>query len=873
MDFPQGFARLTGSLHPGLLSAAPPGPGSGDLRCSRISTPATKTCHLGPRPGDSLYSWPRDARYSEWQIHTRKREAMNAGLRGTARGGILFLATAWAMLGGAQSTVDWPVFNGGADADHYSRLTQINRQNVGRLELAWQFDTGEKGGLQDNPLIVGRTLYVYTPTQKVVALEAATGKLKWTFDSGAGGTQPARGMAFWTDGKEERIFAGVMNFLYCLDAVTGKPVAGFGEGGRIDLRKDLRGDYRQQSVALTTPGIIYKDLIIVGGRNPESHPAPPGDVRAFDVHTGKVRWSFHTIPHPGEPGYETWPADAWKTAGAANNWAGMSLDVEHGIVYVPTGSAVMDFYGGDRAGNDLYADTLLALDAATGKLLWHFQGVHHDIWDRDFPAQPALFSFTKDGKKVDALAQITKQSYIYEFDRLNGKPLFPIHEHPYPVSTVPGEVASPTQPMPDAPAPFGRQRLTEDMLTNRTPEAHAWAVKEFRTFQSDGQFVPFAVGRQTVIFPGYDGGGEWSGAAIDQATHVLYVGSTEMAWTGGLAPATKAGSAGAQLYQSQCAMCHGVDRAGSPPAFPSLVGVLGRMPAADVTDRVKNGKGRMPSFPNLDDDAVKALLGYLRTEGPSANQSGVAEMKPTLPVLGGITEKAPADKAGAAVYAAQCAVCHGDHLEGLPPAFPMLLGVGNRLTATQAVELIHKGKGLMPPLPDLKGPDMDALLRFLEMTDNATKRTEGSSGAEPYVFTGYRKFLDPDGYPAIAPPWGTLNAIDLATGKYLWKIPLGEYPELAKQGLRNTGSELYGGPIVTAGGVVFIGATVYDRKLHAFDSRTGNLLWETELPFAGIATPATYMVDGRQYVVIASSGGRDPKSPVGGAYIAFALPR
>ena len=613
----------------------------------------------------------------------------------------IFISFLFSAVSSAQTNVGWTAFNGGPDADHYSSLAQINRGNVKQLKLAWRFDTGEKGGLQDNPLIVGRTLYAYTPTQKVVALDAATGTLKWKFDSGAGGTQPARGMAYWTDGKQERIFAGVMNFLYCLDARTGQPVSSFGEAGRIDLRKglveDRGGDYRQQSIVLTSPGIVYKDLIIIGGRNPEAHPAPPGDIRAFDVRTGELRWTFHTIPRPGEAGYETWPADAWKTAGAANNWAGMSLDEKHGIVYVPTGSAVMDFYGGDRVGDDLYADTLLALDASTGKRLWHFQGAHHDIWDRDFPAQPALFNFTKDGKTVEALAQITKQSYIYVFDRLTGRPLFPIHEHPYPGSDVPGEVTAKTQPMPDAPAPFGRQRLTEEMLTNRTPEAHAWAVKEFHTFRSDGQFLPFAVGKQTVIFPGFDGGGEWGGAAIDPATHVLYVGSSEMAWTGGLASAATNASPGAQVYASQCAMCHGVDRAGAPPAFPALVGILDRMTAGDVTDRVKNGKGRMPSFPNLDDDAVKALLGYLKSEGPTANQSGVAEMKPSLPVLGLIdqtpTDQTPADKAGAAVYAAQCSMCHGDHREGIPPAFPMLIGVGNRLTAAQTVELVHKGKG------------------------------------------------------------------------------------------------------------------------------------------------------------------------------------
>jgi len=319
-------------------------------------------------------------------------------------------------------------------------------------------------------------------------------------------------------------------------------------------------------------------------------------------------------------------------------------------------------------------------------------------------------------------------------------------------------------------------------------------------------------------------------------------------------------------------MCHGVDRAGAPPAFPSLVGVLDRLKTEDVTDRIKNGKGRMPSFPNLDDPAIASVLDYLRTSAPTANQTGVAEMKPGLPVLNP-TSAAEGDKAGAAVYQErQCNVCHGEHREGVPPDLPILIGVGNRLTAAQAAAVIHNGKGAMPPFPDLKDAELDSLLKYLEIGEQLPSQA-GEKGPPEFIFTGYRKFLDPDGYPAVAPPWGTLNAIDLKTGKYLWKIPLGEYPELAKQGMKDTGTELYGGPIVTAGGVVFIGATVYDRKFRAFDSQTGKLLWETELPFAGIATPATYMVDGRQYVVIAASGGRDPKWPLGGVYVAFALPR
>jgi glucose dehydrogenase len=792
---------------------------------------------------------------------TPRRDSL---LRGKAAIPTALLALLFPLLSTAQANVDWPAYNGGVDGDHYSRLTQINRANVHRLRVAWTYDTGEKGQIQTNPLIIGGNLYAYTPSQKVIALDATTGALKWKFDSGIHGTQPARGFATWTDGHERRLFAGIMNFLYCLDAETGKPLASFGDNGRVDLRKDLGRPYESQSIALTTPGIVYKDLVIVGGRNPETHPAPPGYIRAYDVHTGALRWTFHTIPLPGEPGYEAWPKDAWKTAGAANNWAGMSLDAAHGILYAPTGSAVMDFYGGDRVGNDLYADTLLALDASTGKLLWHFQGVHHDIWDRDFSSPPALFSAMRDGKRIDAMAQSTKQGYLYVFNRITGEPLFPIHELPYPASTVPGEVTAPTQPKPDLPEPFARQRLTEDMLTTRTPEAHAWAVKTFREFRSDGQFLPMNVGQQTVVFPGFDGGGEWGGPAIDPIHHILFVNANEMAWTGGLVPAAGAGNPGEQLYREQCAICHGIDRAGSPPAFPSLIDVEKRLPPDKVAATIHSGTGRMPSFPNIDADHVQLLLDYLRTGGPStAAKSEMAS----------VPAQQETDTQGATVYRDRCAICHGDHLEGIPPSFPMLIGLGSRLSREQTTDLIRDGKGRMPPMPDVNGAELNALLRYLGV--GAARKSEQTdlAAADRFDFTGYRKFLAPDGYPAFTPPWGTLNAIDLTTGKYLWKIPLGEYPALAAQGMKDTGSENYGGPIVTASGVLFIGATVYDRKFHAFDTRTGKLLWEYELPYAGMATPSTFMVDGRQYVVTVSSGGRDPNSPVGGAYISFTLPR
>ncbi len=513
----------------------------------------------------------------------------------------------------AQEAVDWPAYNGSLTGNHFSPLTQITPENVRNLHVAWQFDTGETGGLQTNPLVIGGILYAYTPTQKVVALDAATGKLNWKFDSGVLGTQPARGLAYWTDGNSARIFAGVMNFLYALDAKTGQPVASFGEGGRIDLRKNLRGDYREQSIALTSPGIVYKDLIIVGGRNPETHPAPPGDIRAFDVRTGALRWNFHTIPHPGEFGYDTWPPKAYEYSGAANNWAGMTLDVERGILYVPTGSAVSDFTGTDRIGNDLFADTLLALDANSGRRIWHFQGVHHDLWDRDFPAPPALLTVTRDGKKIDAIAQTTKQGFVYLFNRVTGAPLFPIEERPVPASDVPGEVASATQPFTVIPAPFARQKLTEDILTNRTPEMHAWALAQFAEFRSEGQFVPFSLHQPTVVFPGFDGGAEWGGPAVDPSTGILYVNSNDVAWTGELAVRSAVESKGEALYQTRCSACHGADRTGSPPQFPSLVGVTERLTPGAIEATIRNGKGRMPAAAGISEEEIQELLLYLKS--------------------------------------------------------------------------------------------------------------------------------------------------------------------------------------------------------------------------------------------------------------------
>jgi len=773
-----------------------------------------------------------------------------------------------------QTEEAWPAYGGQPAQDHYSSLTQINRENVKNLRVAWTFETGEKGSIESTPVIVGRVLYTYTPSLKVVALEASTGKLIWTFDSGNHEPDASRGVSYWNDGKESRLFAGMRNRLYALDPATGKPIENFGEGGFIDLRKGLRGDYKMQSIGLTSPGAIYKDLIIVGGRNPETHPASPGDIRAFDVRTGALRWQFHTIPRPGESGYETWPKDAWKTAGAANNWAGMALDEKRGIVYVPTGSAVFDFYGGDRAGDDLFSDCELALDAKTGILLWYFQGVHHDIWDRDFPAPPSLVTVKRDGRSVDAVAQTTKQGWMFLFDRANGKPLFRIEERKVQQSTVPGEATSPTQPVPLLPEPFTRQVVDESTLTNRTPEAHAAALQQFHTFAGGTQFVPGVLGKPTLEFPGVGGGAEWGGSAVDPNTGVIYINANQVAFTTTLVKNDPSAGVGVRTYRSQCAVCHGVDRTGAPPAYPSLVGMFGRMTATQAAEIIHQGRGRMSSFPNLEGATLDALLEYLRTGKDAGAASDVAgDAGPAASTGADEDSNDPDVIAGYRVYTAQCSSCHGAKREGLPPSFPSLIGVGQRMKASQATDLIHNGKGTMPAFPSLKDHELETLLRFLGVgTQSAVAVADDPASEMPYNITGYTRFDDAEGYPAVAPPWGTLSAIDLNTGKYLWKLPLGEYPELAAKGMKNTGTENYGGPIVTAGGLVIIAATDFDRKIRAFNSRTGELLWEASLPFSGVATPATYMVDGKQYIVIATCGARDPKSPQGAEYVAFALP-
>ncbi len=673
---------------------------------------------------------------------------------------------------------NWLVYGGGPESTRYSTLKQINRENVRNLKVAWIFDSGDAypgSEMQCNPLVINGVLYATTPKLNVIALNAATGNLLWRFDPHQGrkvlGKIRNRGVTYWSDGKQGRIFVSVRQYLYSLDAESGKPITTFGASGRVDLRENLRPG-EKELVSITTPGIIYKDILIVGSITSETLPTPPGDIRAYDVRTGKLRWTFHTIPRAGEFGYETWPKEAWKYIGSANNWTGMALDTKRGLVFVPTGSAADDFYGANRAGDNLFANCLIALKADTGERVWHFQAVRHDVWDRDFPSPPTLVRLKRNNRQVDAVAQTTKSGHVYVFERETGKPCFPIEYRKYPESEIEGEVTAETQPLPTKPEPFARQRLTVDILTERTPEAHHAVLDRFKRLRSGGQFIPGSL-EGTIIFPGYDGGAEWGGSAFDPETGLLYVNSNEMAWILTMVKSHRAAGRlnGKELYSKECASCHGADLSGAPPEFPSLRLIDERYTELELMTLLFQGSGRMPSFARLSRDGVKAVLDY---------------------VIKGEEKNVVAD-------------------------------------ALSPIEMKYRSDG-------------------------------------------YKKFLDPDGYPAVRPPWGTLNAIDLNTGEYAWRMPLGEYPELVAKGIRNTGSENYGGPVATAGGLIFIGATCYDKKFRALDKKTGKLLWETVLPAAGNATPATYEVNGRQFVVIAAGGGKS-KDPSGGSYVAFSLPR
>ncbi len=672
----------------------------------------------------------------------------------------------------------WDSYLGGPDRNHYSTLSQISPENVKDLKVAWSYGAPDYGQMQMNPIVIDSVLYGITAALRVIALNAATGEELWKFgDSLQVWHSTSRGVSYWEKENDKRILFTRGPELYALNAITGNPVPTFGIDGKTDLHSGLPEWAQDKFVISNTPGTIYKDLIIMPLRLSEDAGAAPGDIMAFNVITGEVAWTFHTIPYPGEEGHATWEnKNAYKdgVTGAANNWAGMALDEQTEILYVPTGSAAPDFYGGLRKGSNLYANCLLALDANTGKKLWHFQFTHHDIWDRDPPAPPNLITLTRNGKKIPAVVQVTKQGYVYVFDRKTGKPLFDIEERQVPPSGLEGEMAWKTQPFPVAPKPFARQSpdLTENDISPyaENPDSLKTLLKN-----SDRRIYAPPGLDPVLLFPGYDGAAEWGGAAADPEEGILYVNANEMAW---------------------------------------------------IMQMEKN-------------DSIA----------------------PDLPL-------------GERLYRTYCASCHQNNREGLAASgFPSLINVHSKLKKKEISEIITQGKGMMTGFPQIKDNEKEALLNFvldekdkLEITSNTYSP---SSSVLPYKHKGYNKFLDSNGLPAISPPWGTLHAIDLNTGDFLWSVPFGETPELADKGIKGTGTENYGGPVVTENGLLFIGAT-RDGYFRAFDKHTGKVLWEYKLPAAAFATPAMYQVNGKQYIAIAC-GGEKLGTEKGNEIIAFAL--
>ena len=668
----------------------------------------------------------------------------------------------------------WQRSHGDNGGSRYSALDQINRQNITQLQVAWTYHSKDKPAntdhlgytLECNPIVVRDLMIVPTQGQYVVGVNAATGTEKWRFKPE--GRPAFRGLIYWPGRNgfpwlgrtktSERVLFCAGSYLYALDPATGTPIASFGQGGKTLLPGKAEGDFG----AATAGPAIFQGIVIVPGFEK--------DVWGFDAKTGRQLWTFHTVPEPGELGYDTWDKTV---AYGANCWAGMALDEVRGIAYVTTGGAKPNFTGVGHRGDNLFANCLIALDARTGQYLWHFQEIRHDLWDMDMSAPPNLATIVRNGRQVDVVAACTKLGNTMLLDRVTGKPIFPYRLRRAPTSTVPGEATAPYQPDPELPEPFSKFEFTAADLFERTDETADYVKTQFKSAQH-GWFLPCAEGKAN-LYLGIDGGAEWSGASIDRATGRLYVSANHVGWIISLfrdgdppydssAPKTP----GQIIFEADCAGCHGKDKMGIGTA-PPLRGLRFHVDDNFILNQLRAGKNAMPAFTNLPPADVKAVVDYL-------------------------------------------------------------------------------------------------MLRDRPLVEPTTKPERPS-----YDITGYRRFFDNEGYPANKPPWGTLNCLDLNTGKLLWKVPLGEYPKLAAEGFKHTGTENYGGPTVTAGGLVFCAGT-RDDKIRAFDKDTGQELWSAQLPWTGSAPPATYAVGGRQYIVIGATGNKLDRT-FGDAYVAFALPK
>ncbi len=668
---------------------------------------------------------------------------------------------------------DWAHTGGSEGQQKYSQLAQINKANVSHLAVAWIYRSGNKAGnIQMNPLIVAGTVFLTTPAQELVAVDGANGHERWRFnpardDEQFGGVN--RGIAYWASGSNARIFFTSGGYLNAVDAHTGESVEGFGDRGRINLNQGLVKPADQMGITAPAAPVIFDDLVIVGAMTWSG----PANVSAFNVHTGERKWIFHTIPQPGEYGYETWgDPNFWKTGAGVNVWGGLSVDSQLGMVYFATGQPKDDFYRPDNEGEHLFGNCIVALDAANGHLEWHFQAIHHDLWDLDLPCAPILTELDYHGKKVPGVAQLTKTGHVLLFNRVTGEVLSEVEERAVPESPLYAEVAWPTQPYISWPEPFAKQVVTHEDLTQLTSEANAYATKIFDSADA-GWFVPPST--KGIIYYGIHGGAEWGGGSYNPVSNTLFVNSNDVAWHITMRniyeekdnESIQEHPGRALFLKSNCVSCHGADRKGRG-GVPSLSGLHDKYTPHQVVNIIKTGKGAMPPFSHIPEDEVQQIAAYLLDEKASF--------------------------------------------------------------------------------------EADAAVR-----------------SPYYRAINYIKFLDDQGYPATAPPWGTLNAIDLTTGKIKWKVPLGEYPELTARGIDITGTENFGGSIATAGGLVFVGAT-RDERFRAFDQDSGKILWEVQLPFGGFAVPSTYMANGRQYVIIPATGGGKLGTPTGDEYIAFALP-
>lgn len=681
----------------------------------------------------------------------------------------------------------WSIYKADNESTSYSPLDQINTANVKDMELAWTFSFSDmkadarSGSSECNPIIVDGVMYVTSAKHWVYAINAATGLPIWSFDpfDGAEGGGVSRGVTYFERGDDKRILVTGGDKLFALNAATGKPINTFGKNGAVDLNVGLRDDPKTISVIPTSPGIVYRDLLIMGAEVSELYGAQPGYIRAYNCLTGKLEWTFHTIPLPGEPGYETWPKDAYKYAGGVNDWAGMSLDAKRGMVFLALGSPSYDYYGADRHGKNLYGNSVVALDAGTGRYIWHYQTIHHDLWDYDLPAPPNLVTVRRDGKNLDAVAQITKHGFVFVFNRETGEPLFPIEERKVPVSHIPGEQSWPTQPFPLKPKPFARQLFTEKDLTHYSETGYDSLLKKYRSLRYEGLFTPPDL-KGTLMLPGSRGGAEWGGAAYDPGLGLLFVKSNdspEIESMQKMDPEIESKNQtvydqGKSIYMTYCATCHGKDKNGDEPNYPSLVSLRSRMTKEVALDKIKKGGGKMPAFASIVKGKEKGIISFLYDKEP----------------------------------------------------------------------------------PSMKATKMETM---------KTKK-----GADKYLnLTAYGHFRDPDGNPALTPPWGTLSAINLSTGDYAWQVPVGNSEKLQKAGEPETGQEGSAGPIVTAGGLIFISGT-NDKKIRALDKITGKLLWSFALPGVANATACTYQSGGKQYVALSVGGTKERPS---GSIVAFKL--